>query len=61
METRESLSCKTLTFVSFLLHHMIKKVDGFFGILASFAFAICLCFIWYSSKKESKRSLLKKI
>jgi len=28
MQTSEMLSCKTLTFGSFLLHLMVKKFDG---------------------------------
>ena len=60
METREVPFMQDFNICLFLLHHMVKKNRWILWHLTSFAFAICLCFIWYSLQRRSKDHCLKK-
>ena len=61
MQTREVVSCKTLTFGSFLLDHMVKKIDGQFGILAPALASFCFSPDRDSIAKKVEGSLSEKI
>jgi hypothetical protein len=61
MQTREEVSCKTLTFGSFLLHHMLKKCDGQFGILAPALATFCFSPDRDSFAEKIEGSLSEKI